>query len=48
MVANIWEAQLADQAVQSLVRRRRQAQLLQGLLLVLVEGVCRVLPVCLT
>lgn len=45
--ANIWEAQLADQAVESVVGWRCQAQLLQRLLLLLVEGVCRVLPVCL-
>lgn len=48
VTANIWEMQVADQAVQSLLGRRRQAQLLQRLLLVVVEGVCRVLPVCLT
>lgn len=45
--ADIWVGQLADQAVESVVGWSRKAQLLQRLLLLWVEGVCRVLPVCL-
>lgn len=44
---HIREAQVADEAEKSLGGRRRQAQLLQRLLLLLFRGLSRGLPVCL-
>ena len=47
MRQNIREIQVADETVRSLGRWRQRSQLLQRLLLVLLRGISKSLPVCL-